>query len=155
MKFYTYYLINFICHQLTNKFVIQNNKTDNLNLHCRIVKIVSNGMEHELKNIFEILKSISSFNFTVNSCWWQGRNQITGPHFFDRLWAQTIVWPAQRGLDKGEMWPRSKSSPPFKGAIVLPPHVGDGPGWDNISTMIVIAMILVSRRPSYTSFKRS
>ena len=82
MKFDTNYLINFICHQLTNKFVIQNNKTVILNLHGRIVKIVSNDMEHELKNIFESLKSISSLNFTVNSCWWQGRNQITRPHFF-------------------------------------------------------------------------
>ena len=103
MKFDTNYLINFIFHQLTNKFEVQNNKTVILNLHGRIVKIVSNDMEHELKNVFEILKSISSFNFTVNRCWWQGRKQITGPHFFDVLWAQTIVWPAQRGLDKGEM----------------------------------------------------
>ena len=74
MKFDTNYLINFICHQSTNKFQVQNNNTVILNLHGRIVKIVSDDMEHELKNIFEILKSISSFNFTVKSCWWQGRN---------------------------------------------------------------------------------
>ena len=73
MKFDTNYLINFICHQSTNKFQLQNN-TVILNLHGRIVKIVSDDMEHELKNIFEILKSFSFLNFTVNSCWWQGRN---------------------------------------------------------------------------------
>ena len=103
MKFDTNYLLNIICHQSTNKFQVQNNNTVILNLHGRIVKIVSDDMEHELKNIFEILKSITFFNFTINCCWWQGRNQIAKPHFFDRLWAQTIVWPAQRGLDKGEM----------------------------------------------------
>ena len=74
MKFDTNYLINFICHQSTNKFQVQNNNTVILNLHGRIVKIVSNDMEHELKKTFEILKSISFFNFTVNRCWWQGRN---------------------------------------------------------------------------------
>ena len=74
MKFDTNYLINFICPQSTNKFQVQNNNTVILNLHGRIVKIVSNDMEHELKKTFEILKSISFFNFTVNSCWWQGRN---------------------------------------------------------------------------------
>ena len=74
MKFDTNYLINFICHQSTNKFQVQNNNTVILNLHGRIVKIVINDMEHELKDIFEILKSIFFFNFTVNSCWWQGRN---------------------------------------------------------------------------------
>ena len=74
MKFDTNYLINFICHQSTNKFQVQNNNTVILNLHGRIVKIVSDDMEHELKSIFELLKSISFFNFTVNSCWWQGRN---------------------------------------------------------------------------------
>ena len=74
MKFDTNYLINIICHQSTNKFQVQNNNTVILNLHGRIVKIVSNDMEHELKKTFEILKSISFFNFTVNSCWWQGRN---------------------------------------------------------------------------------
>ena len=74
MKFDTNYLINFICHQSTNKFQVQNNNTVILNLHGRIVKIVSDDMEHELRNIIEILKSISFFNFTVNSCWWQGRN---------------------------------------------------------------------------------
>ena len=52
MKFDTNYLINFICHQSTNKFQVQNNNTVILNLHGRIVKIVSDDMDYELKNIF-------------------------------------------------------------------------------------------------------
>ena len=56
MKFDTNYLINFICHQSTNKFQVQNNNTVILNLHGRIVKIVSNDMEHELKKYFWDLK---------------------------------------------------------------------------------------------------